>query len=151
MKDYVKEILDTYDNELHKLYHMIHAYWYGTDEAKDGTIDLSLPYEEWAKEFIFDFGMLGDFEEKLKEVFKRYCDDLKDEYKYNFKGHRNALTEQRIKQMYEVFGGKELGVTLEQYREDFIDFYKKQIKYKVFNGTFDDFVEAGYNMQLTDF
>lgn len=63
----------------------------------------------------------------------------------------NTLTEQRIKQMYDIHRVKELGITLEQYREDFIDFYKKQIKYKVFNGTFDDFVEAGYNMQLTDF
>lgn len=63
----------------------------------------------------------------------------------------NTLTEQRIKHMYEVHNVAELGITLEQYTQDFINFYKKQIKYKVFSGTFDEFVEAGYNMQLTDF
>lgn len=73
MTDYVKEILSAYDLELHQIYYLIHAYWYGTEDAKDGTVDLSLSYEEWATTWICEV-RLGEFEKQMFEVLEHYYD-----------------------------------------------------------------------------
>jgi len=73
VNDYVKEILDAYDLELHQIYYLIHAYWYGSEDAKDGTVDLSLSYEEWATTWICEVN-LGEFEKQMFEVLEHYYD-----------------------------------------------------------------------------
>lgn len=57
-------------------------------------------------------------------------------------------TSEKIKRMYEVHRvEEEEGISLDEYSEGFYNFYIDECK-NGFSGTFDDFVDAGYNMML---
>lgn len=50
------DLLGKHDVELHQLYHLMHAYWYGSDDVKNGIVVLNPSYEEWAIAFIEEHG-----------------------------------------------------------------------------------------------
>lgn len=49
-------VLCKHDVQLHQLYHLMHAYWYGTDDVKNRVVELNPSYEEWAIAFIEEHG-----------------------------------------------------------------------------------------------
>lgn len=56
---------------LHKLYHLMVAYWYGAKDVEDGTVIIS-DYEDWKTGILLD----GYNEESLTDAIKNYIEML---------------------------------------------------------------------------
>lgn len=70
MNDY-REYIEEYDVLLHRIYHLMIAYWYGSKDVKDGTVKIE-SYEDFTLEMFDDYNT----EESLIECFKIYIRNI---------------------------------------------------------------------------
>lgn len=68
----IEQYLKDNDIILHKIYYLMNAYWYGSEDVKDGVIDLSMSFEQWSKEMFIDYKTT----ESLKECLTLYNNKL---------------------------------------------------------------------------
>lgn len=59
------------DRVLHQIYYLMNAYWYDSVDAKDGTIDLTISYEDWASEIRYEYKNNPNEFLKILEDYKR--------------------------------------------------------------------------------
>ena len=64
---------EVFDVKLHKIYYLMNAYWYGTDEVKDEDIVIST-YEAFVDDLYHDeFGLSeSEFEKLLDNIIEEY-------------------------------------------------------------------------------
>lgn len=79
----IKEIIKMLDEEFRLLYKLINEYYKDTEDAKDGTVDLEMSFEEWSiiyiKELIHDlwyFPSEGWFKKEIRSSIKEYIERL---------------------------------------------------------------------------
>lgn len=59
------------DKVLHQIYYLMNCYWYGSKDAEDGTIDLSISYEDWASEIRYEYKNNPNELLRILEDYKR--------------------------------------------------------------------------------
>lgn len=77
----VKSLLEMFEEEFKLLRKLMIEYWGNTEDAKDGTIDLEMSYEDWALEYIYDlmlsFGNdVKEIKKELRKVIVEYIERL---------------------------------------------------------------------------
>lgn len=77
----LEDFLRNYDKELHKIYYMMQAYWYGSNDAKDRTVTLDQSYEAWAADWYYDLCGLGraGMEKEIRDTIMNYQRNIKEE------------------------------------------------------------------------
>lgn len=76
LQDFLKEN----DVILHQIYHLMQAYWYGTEDAENGSVELTQSYDEWATDWYYEITQYNDFKpsiltDTLEEYKKRTVEE----------------------------------------------------------------------------